>query len=720
MLVIINMIRSGLFILLGACFFALGTNHVAQSHPSFNFWGVAFALLCLADFAIKSRARLQISLPVFLITLAYCVTLGSSIFSTVNYEGASYTWQYLSVLTLLLVWSQPGFNFGYRQVVNFFKALIFVFSLYLLSHHCFGLKFGWGYLWLGDRLILTFGNANYLASFLVLTLPLLVVEANRYRVSDKASFFMVLLQWFFPVANYLMLLMTGSRNGILVGSFVLILSYLGSERIRSGKWISLKAVTALFLMIMTAGTWMAVSKFQVLDKLTLLFSGGGNSVFGRLSIWQVTLEKVTSSLSSFLFGSGFGALYPLSMGYKSESLRFELDASGFRHCHSEYLEILLEGGVLSLGLILCAIGFFFWTFYRQLSNLKDEEAHYTFLALAVSLSGIALFAMATVALRYMVVLVPLAVCAGLYLAGMAPAFKLGKKLSLVLVGTLVVLNVFSLKDKYNHYRSDLFLYDHILANKKFVAGVDAYLENYTGDSQQMTKPQSLRDQEEVSLEFIRKAIRQSPERIEPYYHLMLASAAAGESFRMQEVQKTYEKIESLIPFFKNNATIYAYFLAKTGDFQGALSVMESFCERRYYNMDYLSELMFYQNLCGEKDGLLETCQEMIYRVGKAELTRPGTHIKAVTKAANYNVIFHVSKGENTQVARPIAINAKKFALGMPPKVLYNRTKCRDFCVAALQRVLSDYVGVSGEPRFTHALRSINQDFVHQLLTGQLR
>ena len=149
-----------------------------------------------------------------------------------------------------------------------------------------------------------------------------------------------------------------SRGGVVV---LLATSLLGlliwGRRLfrfsRSTIGLTIGAVGALALL-----SWFGMS--VVKDRLETLWQSGG--LEARTPLWSACLPL----MGQFpLFGTGYGTfplVEPLHRAYVSE----EFSQLIFAHAHNEFIEAMVEGGILRLVLSLAAIGFVLSAGYRVL------------------------------------------------------------------------------------------------------------------------------------------------------------------------------------------------------------------------------------------------------------------------------------------------------------------------------------------------------------------
>lgn len=200
-----------------------------------------------------------------------------------------------------------------------------------------------------------FANRNHLASLLYASLPFLIYLATFRGKGILAGLGMLCV--------LLILLAAGSRAGALIGIAVMVLSTLFlslRSRIGLGAVAGLVASLGAYAM----GSW------------TLLESRGIEDLT-RMQMARTTWEGIGEN---WLFGVGFGTFaraYPI---YQESSEIFRNYAN---HAHNDFLELILEGGGLSLVLLLAYLALVVWHVASVRYNLFQKAAALSILFILV-------------------------------------------------------------------------------------------------------------------------------------------------------------------------------------------------------------------------------------------------------------------------------------------------------------------------------------------------
>ena len=314
----------------------------------------------------------------------------------------------------------------YRELttINLWEKFIFWICLTTLLASIWGVLEFFGlhpdnlYPFLGgdNRAKSTFGNINYFAGYLVVVLPFLtqIFIAQFFKLKDLKNE-RIISQTFLGVVVFfgLVALHCTKTRGALIGfygSFILCgfywLFFEGYKNRIKIKWSSLSTIPAfLGLGGVLSFIFLKIARVGSLD----------SSIMSRLFSWESAIRSI---IDAPILGYGPGTSYQLFFDFRNPNFRLFTKESSFRHAHSEFLELLQEGGLLAFSLHLLFWGIIFHILYsvwkkpseslsKKCSNGENLKIRY--LAFALGASFIAYFAHASlsVAPRMMVVKLPL-------------------------------------------------------------------------------------------------------------------------------------------------------------------------------------------------------------------------------------------------------------------------------------------------------------------------
>lgn len=195
-----------------------------------------------------------------------------------------------------------------------------------------------------------FANRNHQAVLLAMGMPLLAawtigLGGSSQRKSALRSIAAALVLLYMPL-----ILVTGSRAGIVLGILGVIgaasiwrRNASGQPSIGGAKLIPLAVVGIAFA---TLAATIILSRAQAIDRLLLLRA----TEDPRARAGPVVIEMITDF---FPTGSGFGTFEPLFRYYEPEAM---IDTKYLNHAHNDLLEIALTGGLPALVILALAIG----------------------------------------------------------------------------------------------------------------------------------------------------------------------------------------------------------------------------------------------------------------------------------------------------------------------------------------------------------------------------
>lgn len=180
---------------------------------------------------------------------------------------------------------------------------------------------------------------------------------------------------------------SGSRGGLLalVGAAV-ICGVLGRLRLGSSFRLGPSLVVAAVVLALSA--WFGTDLIK--DRLATLESG--EAFESRLPLWLRSLPIVPNFP---IWGTGYGTFGYIEPMYRPDApSTVELEPIRFDHAHNDYLELLVEGGVVGLGLVVLALVAVFRRGYRALTLNRGSPraglalgAWFAFTALALHSFG---------------------------------------------------------------------------------------------------------------------------------------------------------------------------------------------------------------------------------------------------------------------------------------------------------------------------------------------
>ncbi|OGC84009.1 MAG: hypothetical protein A2W07_03340 [candidate division Zixibacteria bacterium RBG_16_43_9] len=314
-----------------------------------------FLLFILRLFLFK---RWQIRFPLKYPVIIFCgYLLLSLLFSQYKYASFSGFLRVISFFLLYLLVVNLVSDF--KRVSLLVKTVIVSTSLVSLIGllQVLGISFTAWIPAFPSRITSTFGNPNFLGSFLAITLPLTAVSylssANRKKLIYLAIFLL----------GFVGLLLTRSRGAIAAS--ILSFLFMGGiiifgrlqafiERRRSLAFLGLLVVVVLVVFIfLDSGSENITKRFAETTP-------GEGSMFYRLKVWESTLNLIRHN---FFFGTGLGTFQIYFPQYAVPDFYKLVPIGNLLHSENEYLEIWSESGIIGLVLFFWIVsGVFYYAF----------------------------------------------------------------------------------------------------------------------------------------------------------------------------------------------------------------------------------------------------------------------------------------------------------------------------------------------------------------------
>ena len=236
------------------------------------------------------------------------------------------------------------------------------------------------------RIFSTFGNPNYLASYLAGAIPLLIyffLYHKRWRI-----FYLVAIG-----TLYTGLLITYTRGAWVALFFSVILTIFLILIFQGKRFFSLHKIPLILLLILVFSLTFVFSIPNPLNlkKKSVIERGASvleftSSATQRLLIWQVAVQLIKERP---LFGWGigtFGLHYPEAQGEflsRAGNKNYIPQANRSIHAHNDYLEIWVETGIVGILLLLWVIG----NFYRKIFLCLKKTTSASFSAFLIFITA---------------------------------------------------------------------------------------------------------------------------------------------------------------------------------------------------------------------------------------------------------------------------------------------------------------------------------------------
>ncbi len=229
------------------------------------------------------------------------------------------------------------------------------------------------------RAFSTLGQPNYLASYLLLVIPLsiyLFFQSKKFLVR-----FFVFLVLFFQI---LALMFSGSRAGILgfgfaIFAFGLVYSIYNFQKLKvvlkNKKFFIVSSLFLMIILLVILGRFLFLPRFSDINDLK------SGSIALRMDYWRVSIDAIRNKP---FFGYGLDAQKEVFSKYYQRDWGIYSDVNTIPHrAHNFILDSLLTSGTAGLIVYLALL----YLFFRLCLRIYREKNNFSFLSLCI-LAGV--------------------------------------------------------------------------------------------------------------------------------------------------------------------------------------------------------------------------------------------------------------------------------------------------------------------------------------------
>ena len=267
------------------------------------------------------------------------------------------------------------YTLGERELVEKLTPYILftgaITAVYSLVQH-FGIDpVGWAQAELvRSRSISTFGNPDFLSSFLVMVIPVALAKAlGEHRTGHSLGYFG--LWGFLCMVN----IFTYSRTGLIsmIVGIAAVATFAGWKALFRHRWKPVALVAILILALGSVSMIEALghSQHTLMERTEAFINPSENNVATRLGLWKAASMIFARN---FLFGVGpgnFGTAYlPLR---HLEPVIVRNRAAMPTSAHNLFLDVSSQSGVLSLLALLTFIGFLIYYARKYFTNKNSPS-----------------------------------------------------------------------------------------------------------------------------------------------------------------------------------------------------------------------------------------------------------------------------------------------------------------------------------------------------------
>jgi tetratricopeptide (TPR) repeat protein/O-antigen ligase len=258
----------------------------------------------------------------------------------------------------------------------------------------------------GARSVSTFGNPNFLASFLILILPVIAVLALYEKSLTKKLFWGGLFG-----VNFLGLLVTHTRSawlGFFVAS-IFVAFFLATHQVsiilRNRKWLIFLAGLLFLVMfypvrVERQGERKVMVVKLAIEKVKSLTDFKQMAYVQRFLIWQAAYSMFKERP---LLGHGWGnfeIIYPFHQGKYLEIKKYSPFRTHANNAHNEILEVVSQTGIVGLGIYIWLFILFFKIVIDSYKKLNIEYDKTVVLGLLASIFGMLIDNLLNVSLHF--------------------------------------------------------------------------------------------------------------------------------------------------------------------------------------------------------------------------------------------------------------------------------------------------------------------------------
>lgn len=245
-----------------------------------------------------------------------------------------------------------------------------------------------------------FANANHQATLLISTVPFLsalYLTVGRGRSAQRSSGLLVVS------AGILMILLVGLvLNGSLAGFGLAIPVVAGSLAMLWAAKRPLPWWGVLGAVLLTAASLYIPFSAPMGNNLTT--AEAKTSQFSRYTTFKTTIEAAREHLP---FGSGLGTFVEIYRTHEDPAM---VEPTFVNHAHSDYLELLLETGMLGMAVLAL---FLIWWMWRLIAAWKSDKPDHFARAASIASAAILLHSLVDYPLRTAAISAVFAMCAAL-------------------------------------------------------------------------------------------------------------------------------------------------------------------------------------------------------------------------------------------------------------------------------------------------------------------
>jgi len=540
----------------------------------------------------KDYNKIKLSYPIIIITIYIVYLLLRTLLQPVPVFGFQQLYYLFPYALLFIIISQLQINKTEKLFISntflFSFIISILFGVYLQAKHSSFSNF--------SRLQLTWANANYLASYLLVTIGFVVFSWKKSR--EKWIRYIALASL---VVALIFMLWTQSRGGLVSLILVLLFIYI-IYSIKQRKRLHIIISIALLLLLVISSYFV----FKTIRPQTVTF---------RARIYKADAEYIKHN---WLAGSGLGTFVREFPQYRLSDYKLIGQEDIISHAHNEFIEIWAETGVIGLALFIIFLIALFGQYKR---NLKSNNKYFIY-AIAFSLILLLIHNLFSITMRIPPILIYFFILAGLLSANYSnDAEKKSKSVNKYILILFVLALLVCIFQQYRNVQG----LKHFSRSEEYLASKDSNL--LTG----------------AILE-AKKAHKYIPNNTDFLYYQGLLYTFHDEHAKALQA---YDRLEQISPYYPQLHFWKGYVLSLKGDWNSALDEFKTEIKYNQYPKVYFNIAIAYHYLNEENNSMIyfmyfvEKIKEKIERhlIKNKEriLEEEGRNLKfALDKLANFH------------------------------------------------------------------------------------
>jgi len=497
----------------------------------------------------KDHDKIKLSFPIIIIAIYVVYLLLRTLLQPVPVFGFQQLYYLFPYVLLFIIISQLQINNKEKLFISntflFSFIISIVFGVYLQTKFSSSSNF--------SRLQLTWANANYLASYLLVTIGFIVFSWKRSR--EKWIRYVALASL---VVALIFMLWTQSRGGLL-SLFLLLLGINFVFSIKKHKTLHIAISSVLLIILIISSIFI----FKTIRPQTVTF---------RTRIYKATAEYIRNNC---LIGSGLGTFVREFPQYRLSDYKLLGQEDIISHAHNEFIEVWTETGILGLGLLIV----FLIALFKQYKRNQNSNNKFFINAIAFSLILLLIHNLFSITMRIPPILIYFFILAGFLSANYSnDSEKKSKSVSKYILILFILVLLVCIFQQYRNVKG----LEYFSKSEKYFSSKDSNLLT-------------------VAILEAEKAYKYIPNNPDLLYHQGLLYTLHDEHAKALQ---TYNRLEQNSPYYPQLHFWKGYLLSLKGDWNSALDEFKTEIKYNQYPKVYFNIAIAYHYLNEENNSMI--------------------------------------------------------------------------------------------------------------------